>query len=118
MNASAGRLNLEQEAFGLPGSGQVAKGHPMDTIRRTVDQSLVAEIVSSYLKKNQLSPAELPALINTVYQSLLSLGKLSNRSRRPQRCRSGDRLLATMLFASNVAGKGIRCVGTSRRGTA
>jgi predicted transcriptional regulator len=47
----------------------------METSRRPVDQSLVAEIVSSYLKKNQLSPAELPALINTVYQSLLSLGQ-------------------------------------------
>src|ERR1700730_3125086 len=26
-------------------------------------------------KKNQLSPADMPALINTVYQSLLALGK-------------------------------------------
>jgi predicted transcriptional regulator len=47
----------------------------MDTTRRAVDQSLVAEIVSSYVKKNHLPPADMPALINTVYQSLLSLGK-------------------------------------------
>jgi predicted transcriptional regulator len=47
----------------------------MDTSRRAVDQSLVAKVVSSYVKKNQLSPADMPALINTVYQSLLSLGQ-------------------------------------------
>jgi predicted transcriptional regulator len=38
-------------------------------------QSLVAEIVSSYVKKNQIAPADLPALINTVYQSLVTAGK-------------------------------------------
>src|SRR6202795_2269417 len=43
--------------------------------RRTVDQSLVAKIVSSYVRKNQLSPADMPTLIDTVYQSLLALGK-------------------------------------------
>jgi predicted transcriptional regulator len=43
--------------------------------RRTIDQSLVAKIVSSYVRKNQLSPADMPALINTVHQSLLTLGK-------------------------------------------
>jgi predicted transcriptional regulator len=47
----------------------------MDTFRRAVDQSLVAKVVSSYVRKNQLSPADMPALINTVYQSLLTLGK-------------------------------------------
>jgi predicted transcriptional regulator len=35
----------------------------------------VAEIVSSYLKKNQMAPADLPALITSVYQSLQSLVK-------------------------------------------
>jgi predicted transcriptional regulator len=49
----------------------------MDTSRRAVDQSLVAKIVSSYVKKNRLPPADMPALINTVYQSLLlASGKL------------------------------------------
>jgi predicted transcriptional regulator len=43
--------------------------------RRTVDQSLVAKVVSSYVRKNQLSPTEMPTLISTVYQSLLALGK-------------------------------------------
>jgi predicted transcriptional regulator len=47
----------------------------METSRRAVDQSLVAKVVSSYVKKNQLSPAEMPTLINTVYQSLLTLGQ-------------------------------------------
>jgi predicted transcriptional regulator len=48
----------------------------METSRRAVDQSLVAKVVSSYVKKNRLPPADMPALINTVYQSLLALGKL------------------------------------------
>ena len=38
-------------------------------------QSLIAEIVSSYVKKNQIAPADIPTLINTVYQSLLTAGK-------------------------------------------
>jgi predicted transcriptional regulator len=38
-------------------------------------QSLVAEIVSSYVKKTQIAPADIPTLINTVYQSLLTAGK-------------------------------------------
>ncbi len=45
----------------------------MDTSRRAVDQSLVAKVVSSYVKKNTVFSAEMPALINTVYQSLLTL---------------------------------------------
>jgi predicted transcriptional regulator len=47
----------------------------MDTSCRAVDPSLVAKVVSSYVKKNTLQPAEMPALINTVYQTLLGLGK-------------------------------------------
>jgi predicted transcriptional regulator len=38
-------------------------------------QSLVTEIVSSYVKKNQIAPADIPTLISTVYQSLLAAGK-------------------------------------------
>jgi predicted transcriptional regulator len=38
-------------------------------------QSLVAEIVSGYVKKNQIAPADIPMLINTVYQSLTVAGK-------------------------------------------
>ena len=49
----------------------------MDTTapsRTAIDQSLVARIVSGYVSKNHIPPAEMPALINTVYQSLLALG--------------------------------------------
>jgi predicted transcriptional regulator len=35
-----------------------------------------AEIVSSYLAKNQVAPSDLPGLISSVYQSLRSLGQL------------------------------------------
>ena len=38
-------------------------------------QLSVARIVSSYVKKNQIAPADIPALINTVYQSLRAAGK-------------------------------------------
>ena len=38
----------------------------------SVTQSLVADIVSAYVRKNQIAPADIPALINTVYQSLLA----------------------------------------------
>ena len=40
-------------------------------------QPLVAEIVSSYVRKNHVPPADIPTLITTVYQSLMSLGKVS-----------------------------------------
>jgi predicted transcriptional regulator len=46
-------------------------------------RSMVAEIVSSYLKKNQIAPADIPALINTVYHSLLAAGKAPEQSRAP-----------------------------------
>ena len=42
-----------------------------------VIQSLVAEIVSSYVKKNQIAPADMPMLITTVYQSLSAAGKIA-----------------------------------------
>jgi predicted transcriptional regulator len=38
-------------------------------------QSLVAEIVSSYVRKNYVEPGDLSVVINTVYQSLLAAGK-------------------------------------------
>ena len=38
-------------------------------------QSLVAEIVSSYVTKNQIAPADIPKLITTVYQSLSAAGR-------------------------------------------
>src|SRR5215470_8654104 len=41
----------------------------------SVMQSLVAEIVSAYVRNNQIAPADIPTLINTVYQSLLAAGK-------------------------------------------
>jgi predicted transcriptional regulator len=49
----------------------------------TVDHSLVARIAISYVKKNHVSSAEMPVLIDTVYRSMLSLGKLAfDRLRR------------------------------------
>ena len=38
-------------------------------------QAHLAEIVSSYLAKNQVAPSDLPALITSVYEALRSLGK-------------------------------------------
>jgi predicted transcriptional regulator len=40
-----------------------------------VAQSLVAKIVSSYVRKNQIAPADVSALIDTVHRSLLELMK-------------------------------------------
>ena len=40
-----------------------------------VAQSLVAKIVSGYVKKNRLAPADLPTVIDTVHRSLLALTK-------------------------------------------
>ena len=37
--------------------------------------SLVAQIVSGYVKKNHVPPADMPALIAAVYQSLIALDK-------------------------------------------
>jgi predicted transcriptional regulator len=53
----------------------------MDASRRAVNQSLVAKVVSGYVSKNRIPLLEIPALINTVYQSLLTLG----RSPEPER---------------------------------
>ena len=38
-------------------------------------QPLVTQIVSSYVKKNHVAPADISTVINIVYQSLLALGK-------------------------------------------
>jgi predicted transcriptional regulator len=40
-----------------------------------VAQSLVAKIVSGYVKKNRIAPADVSALIDTVHRSLLALTK-------------------------------------------
>jgi predicted transcriptional regulator len=40
-----------------------------------VAQSLVTKIVSGYVSKNRLAPADLPGLIAAVHQSLLALTK-------------------------------------------
>jgi predicted transcriptional regulator len=63
------------EAFGCSARGKSRKDISMETSRRAVDQSLVAKVVSSYVKKNRLPPEDIPALVNTVHQSLLALGK-------------------------------------------
>jgi len=38
-------------------------------------QPLVSRIVSSYVKNNHIPPADIATVINTVYQSLITLGK-------------------------------------------
>ncbi|HET9848457.1 MAG TPA: MucR family transcriptional regulator [Candidatus Dormibacteraeota bacterium] len=38
-------------------------------------QSFVAQIVSGYVKKNHIPPADMPSLIAAVYQSLMALEK-------------------------------------------
>jgi predicted transcriptional regulator len=46
-----------------------------DAYEAPVAQSLVTKIVSGYVRKNRLAPADLPGLIATVHQSLLALTK-------------------------------------------
>jgi len=46
-----------------------------DTHEASVAQSLVAKIVSSYVRKNRIAPADMSALINTVHQLLMALTK-------------------------------------------
>ena len=41
----------------------------------TVAPALVVKIVSSYVEHNKIAPADMPALITAVHQSLVSLGK-------------------------------------------
>jgi predicted transcriptional regulator len=58
----------------------------METLRDATTAKLeifVAEIVSSYVRKNHVSPAEISGVINTVYQSLLALGKPVQPERIP-----------------------------------
>jgi predicted transcriptional regulator len=54
-----------------------------DKLATPVTQSLVAEIVSAYVRKNQIAPADIPALINTVYQSLLTVRTAAEPERNP-----------------------------------
>src|ERR1043166_9095108 len=46
-------------------------------------EALVAEIVSSYVRKNYVAPADISAVITTVYQSLAGLGKPVEPERTP-----------------------------------
>src|SRR5262249_9504048 len=46
-----------------------------DNLATQATQALVAQIVSEYVKKNQAPLADISTVINTVYQSLMSLGK-------------------------------------------
>lgn len=47
-----------------------------------VAQSLVAKIVSGYVKKNRIAPADVSALIATVHRSLLALTKPAEPERK------------------------------------
>jgi len=46
-----------------------------DNLSSAATQPFVARIVSSYVRKNHVATADIPALITVVYQSLLALGK-------------------------------------------
>src|SRR6267154_3208433 len=46
-----------------------------ETAISSIASALVAEIVGSYVSKNKVAPADIPTLIATVHQSLVSLGK-------------------------------------------
>jgi predicted transcriptional regulator len=46
-----------------------------DSVAASTTQPLVSRIVSSYVKNNHVPPADIPTVINTVYQSLIALGK-------------------------------------------
>jgi predicted transcriptional regulator len=46
-----------------------------DAHEAQVARSLVAKIVSSYVRKNRITPADVSALIDTVHRSLLALTK-------------------------------------------
>ena len=46
-----------------------------DSVAAATTQPLVSRIVSSYVKNNHIPPADIPTVINTVYQSLIALGK-------------------------------------------
>ena len=45
------------------------------TETKTIDPTLVAKIVGSYVKHNEIPPGELPNLIAVVHRSLAELGK-------------------------------------------
>jgi predicted transcriptional regulator len=48
---------------------------PEDQPSQTVDLDLAAKVVTAYVSRNQIASGELPALIQTIYQSLRQLGK-------------------------------------------
>jgi predicted transcriptional regulator len=50
-----------------------------DAHEAAVAQSLVAKIVSSYVRKNRITPADVSALIDTVHQSLTALTTSADR---------------------------------------
>jgi predicted transcriptional regulator len=46
-----------------------------DVSSNIITPPLVSRIVSSYVKKNRVAPSDMPAVISTVYASLIKLGK-------------------------------------------
>jgi len=47
---------------------------PEDQQPTSVNQELTTEIVAAYVRRNQVTPADLPALISTVHEALGRLG--------------------------------------------
>ena len=54
---------------------EVGKKIMAETATSSIASALVAKIVSDYVKKNKVAPADIPTLINTVHQSFALLGK-------------------------------------------
>ena len=75
---------------------------------QTVDLSLVAWIVHSYVAQNTIGIDQLASLISTVHRSLSGLGKSAPAPRWCRLSRSGDRCSATVSSASS-AGFSARC---------
>jgi len=71
----------------------------------TLDRQLTTDIVAGYVRRNQIGADQLPALISTVHQALVGLGKppTEAKSELPQ-CRSDDQCTAITSFAWNAAG--------------
>jgi predicted transcriptional regulator len=79
-----------------------------DAHEAPVAQSLVAKIVSSYVRKNRLAPTDLSALIDTVYRSLLALTQTADPE--PERT-------PAIPIRRSVTPEYVVCLECGRRGT-
>ena len=72
-------------------------------------QSLVTQIVSGYVKKNQVALADISTVINTVFKSLVSLGKAPEPPPQPAvSIRQSVRPTYVVCLECGVRGKMLR----------